>query len=126
MAMLTKSGISGSAPISEINVTPMVDVMLVLLIIFMITAPMLTTGLKVNLPQSKAAQILNPKEPVVITIMKNNVISLGDHPIARDDLISAVKAKLQAIRVKSFIFAATSRLLMAISSRLLIFWQAMA
>ncbi len=95
MAMLTKSGISGSAPISEINVTPMVDVMLVLLIIFMITAPMLTTGLKVNLPQSKAAQILNPKEPVVITIMKNNVISLGDHPIARDDLISAVKAKLQ-------------------------------
>ncbi len=95
MAMLTRRGGAGHAPISEINVTPMVDVMLVLLIIFMITAPMLTTGLKVNLPQSKAAQVLNPKEPVVITITKNHVISLGDQPIAQDDLVSAVEAKLQ-------------------------------
>lgn len=94
MAMLSKRGDGLYAPISEINVTPMVDVMLVLLIIFMITAPMLTAGLKVNLPQSKAAQPMNPKAPVVITITKDHVISLGDKIMPLDDLISSIQAKL--------------------------------
>ena len=94
MAMLSKRNDGLYAPISEINVTPMVDVMLVLLIIFMITAPMLTAGLKVNLPQSKAAQPMNPKAPVVITITKDHEISLGDTVMKLDNLIGAVKDKL--------------------------------
>tara|TARA_X000000950_G_C13812016_1_gene618075 strand:- start:146 stop:556 length:411 start_codon:yes stop_codon:yes gene_type:complete len=53
---------------NEINVTPFVDVMLVLLIIFMVTAPLLTTGIKVNLPQSSADSISEKKEPITITI----------------------------------------------------------
>ena len=52
-------------PLADINVTPLVDVMLVLLIVFMVTAPMLATGLKVDLPQAKAAQTVNPKDPIV-------------------------------------------------------------
>ena len=55
-------------PMSEINVTPMVDVMLVLLVIFMVTAPLLTVGVPVDLPQTKAPTITEPKEPLVITV----------------------------------------------------------
>ena len=57
-------------PLADINVTPLVDVMLVLLIIFMITAPLLAKGVKVNLPQAKAAQPLNQKDPIIVTIGK--------------------------------------------------------
>ena len=55
-------------PMSDINVTPMVDVMLVLLVIFMVTAPLLTVGVPVDLPQTKAPAINEPKEPLVITV----------------------------------------------------------
>ena len=55
-------------PMSEINVTPFVDVMLVLLVVFMITAPLMTVGVPVNLPKTKAAVISNPDEPIVISI----------------------------------------------------------
>ena len=55
-------------PMSDINVTPMVDVMLVLLVIFMVTAPLLTVGVPVDLPQTKAPAITEPKEPLVITV----------------------------------------------------------
>ena len=58
-------------PLADINVTPLVDVMLVLLIIFMVTAPMLATGIKVNLPSAKTAQPLENKEPVVVAVAKD-------------------------------------------------------
>lgn len=68
--------------LAEINVTPLVDVMLVLLIIFIITAPMLVQGLKVNLPKQNAASIAaKGAEPLVLTITKDHVILLGDEPI---------------------------------------------
>ena len=57
-------------PLADINVTPLVDVMLVLLIIFMVTAPMLATGIKVNLPSAKTAQPLDNREPVVVAVAK--------------------------------------------------------
>lgn len=61
-------------PMADINVTPMVDVMLVLLVIFMVTAPLLTVGVPVDLPQTQAPAINEPKEPLVITIdAKGNV-----------------------------------------------------
>ena len=55
-------------PMAEINVTPMVDVMLVLLIIFMVTMPMLVTGVAVNLPEARMARPLDPKDPITVTI----------------------------------------------------------
>lgn len=81
-------------PFAEINVTPFVDVMLVLLIIFMVTAPMLATGLKVNLPQAKQAAPLNPNEPIVVTIGKEGKLSLGADDIERDRLIDAIRTRL--------------------------------
>lgn len=58
----------GAAPLSEINVTPLVDVMLVLLIIFMVAAPLMTVGVPVQLPKTAAPKVSQPKQPVVITI----------------------------------------------------------
>ena len=82
------------APMASINVTPLVDVMLVLLIIFMVTAPMLATGIKVNLPSAKTAQPLENKEPVIVIVAKDGSLSVGKDPVARDGLAAKVKAKL--------------------------------
>jgi biopolymer transport protein TolR len=81
-------------PMSEINVTPMVDVMLVLLVVFMVTAPLLTVGVPVDLPQTKAPQINEPKEPLVITIDAQGKIFLQN--TSMDD-VSQVVPRLQAI-----------------------------
>ncbi|MGD0642891.1 MAG: biopolymer transporter ExbD [Roseiarcus sp.] len=97
MAFPTRNSASGEGlyqPQADINVTPLVDVMLVLLIIFMVTAPLLAAGVKVDLPQAKAAQPLDPKEPVVVTVGKDGKLSLGPDEIAPDRLIEAVQAKL--------------------------------
>jgi biopolymer transport protein TolR len=81
------------APISQINVTPFVDVMLVLLVIFMITAPLLTVGVQVDLPETEAGPISGDDEPLAITITKENVIFLQETEIQLGDLV----AKLMAI-----------------------------
>ena len=81
-------------PLADINVTPLVDVMLVLLIIFMVTAPMLATGIKVNLPSAKTAQPLENKEPVVVAVAKDGSLSVGREAVSRDELADKVKAKL--------------------------------
>ncbi len=62
---------------AEINVTPLVDVMLVLLIIFMVTAPMMTQGVDVNLPETTAKPLRQDEKPIVISIDKKGAISLG-------------------------------------------------
>jgi biopolymer transport protein TolR len=71
---------------SEINVTPMVDVMLVLLIIFMITAPMMNTGVDLELPQVAASQLEDPEGKLVLSIDKNNRIFLGGTQVTWQDL----------------------------------------
>ena len=81
-------------PLADINVTPLVDVMLVLLIIFMVTAPMLAAGIKVNLPSAKTAQPLENKEPVVVIVAKDGSVLVGRDPVSADQLVAAVKAKL--------------------------------
>jgi len=73
-------------PMSEINVTPMVDVMLVLLVIFMVTAPLLTVGVPVQLPKTKAAAMTNPDEPIVISVEKEGKVFLQETEIALDEL----------------------------------------
>jgi len=81
-------------PQADINVTPLVDVMLVLLIVFMVTAPMLAQGLKVDLPQAKAAQPVNPKEPVVVTVARDGKVSIGQDEMDVSDLVAALLAKI--------------------------------
>ena len=73
--------------ISQINVTPMVDVMLVLLIIFMITAPLLTVGIPVNLPKTKAKALPEDQTPLSITINKDEKIFLQDSEIDLENLV---------------------------------------
>jgi biopolymer transport protein TolR len=88
-----RGGRSGKfRPMAEINVTPMVDVMLVLLIIFMVTAPLLTVGIPVNLPQTKAEPLSNPDEPLVITIKDTGEIYLQETQISDDDLVPRLQA----------------------------------
>jgi biopolymer transport protein TolR len=77
---------------SEINVTPMVDVMLVLLVIFMVTAPLLTVGVPVDLPQTKAPAINEPKEPLVISINAKGEVYLQNSMIDANDLAARLTA----------------------------------
>jgi len=79
-------------PISEINITPMVDVMLVLLIIFMVTAPLLTAGVAVDLPKSRAKLLSQDKEPLTITIERSGKIFLQETEIAADILVPRLQA----------------------------------
>jgi biopolymer transport protein ExbD len=81
-------------PLAEINVTPLVDVMLVLLIIFMVTAPMLVSGIKVNLPRARTAQPLEAKDPVVVVVARDGAVTVGKDPVSRDNLAAKVKGKL--------------------------------
>ncbi|MGE5307021.1 MAG: protein TolR [Alphaproteobacteria bacterium] len=86
------------AAISQINVTPLVDVMLVLLVIFMVTAPIIQQGVQVNLPQAKAGAITGSEELLVVTIAKNGKVYLNDNAMSLDELGKKLRAirKLQA------------------------------
>ena len=81
---------------SEINVTPMVDVMLVLLIIFMFSAPLLTVGVPIDLPQSQAKSLEQDKEPLTVSVNEKGQIFLQNSEIAADDLIAKMEAVAQA------------------------------
>ena len=79
-------------PMSEINVTPMVDVMLVLLVIFMVAAPLLTVGVPVDLPQTKAPAITEQKEPLVITLNAKSELFLQNSPVSDVELVPRLQA----------------------------------
>src|SRR5438876_2248817 len=89
----SRAGAGRYRPMSEINVTPLVDVMLVLLVVFMVTAPLLTVGVPVELPQTQAPPINEPKEPLVITLNREGVVYIQEASVAVDSLVP----KLQAI-----------------------------
>ena len=84
------------APMADINVTPLVDVMLVLLIIFMVTAPLLTAGVPVNLPDSKAKPLDQDQQPTEISIDEAGRIFIAKEPVSQD----ALGARLDAIAAK--------------------------
>ena len=79
-------------PMSEINVTPFVDVMLVLLIVFMVTAPLLTVGVPVDLPQTRAKSLGEDREPLAVTVDMSGQIFLQNTPVAFDDLVPRLVA----------------------------------
>ncbi len=81
---------------SEINVTPMVDVMLVLLIIFMVSAPLLTVGVPIDLPQSQAKSLNQDKEPLTISVNQQGKIFLQNDEIEADALVPKLEAIAQA------------------------------
>ena len=76
---------------SEINVTPFVDVMLVLLVIFMVTAPLLQQGIDVNLPQAKGKD-LPPEERITLTVKKGGIIFMNDNPVSLVEMGRKLKA----------------------------------
>jgi biopolymer transport protein TolR len=73
-------------PLAEINVTPMVDVMLVLLVIFMVTAPLLTVGVPLDLPKTSAAQLTQPQEPLVLSLDREGGSFIGNERVEPGDL----------------------------------------
>ncbi len=77
---------------AEINVTPMVDVMLVLLVIFMVTAPMLTVGVPVDLPQAAAPSIPEDQTPVEVTVQKDGTIYVQENKVTIDNLMPLLMA----------------------------------
>jgi biopolymer transport protein TolR len=81
---------------SEINVTPFVDVMLVLLIVFMVSAPLLTVGVPLNLPQSQAKALEQNNEPLTVSIDVDGKVYLQNNEIKLDDLVPKLKAIIDA------------------------------
>ena len=79
--------------LSEINVTPLVDVMLVLLIIFMISAPLLTAGVQVDLPKTEAGAINNQTQPLNVTIRADGAVYLGEQETPFDELAPRMRAE---------------------------------
>jgi biopolymer transport protein TolR len=85
-----------AAPMAEINVTPMVDVMLVLLIIFMVSAPLLTVGVPLDLPQTQAKSLDQDKNPLTLSVNLKGQVFLNDTEIAIDELVPKLKAITEA------------------------------
>jgi biopolymer transport protein TolR len=80
-----------SAPIADINMTPFIDVMLVLLIIFMVTAPLMTAGVPIDLPKTSAGQLNVEQKPITISINEKAQIFLGEDQIALADIVQKIQ-----------------------------------
>jgi biopolymer transport protein TolR len=91
---------------SDINVTPFVDVMLVLLIIFMVTAPMMMQGVEVNLPQTTTKSIKTREDPLILTVNKKREIFLENHRIEINELETKVKSIFKYRREKEILLRA--------------------
>lgn len=87
-----RRGRARNAAISDINVTPMVDVMLVLLIVFMVAAPLMTMGVKIDLPQSQAQAMPLERKPITVTVTPDGAISIDGEPVTIETLVPTVEA----------------------------------
>ena len=82
----------GYQPLAEINVTPLVDVMLVLLIVFMVAAPLMMTGVPVELPKTSAARLGEPKRPLIVSIDRDGRLFVQSEPVDAADLVPRLQA----------------------------------
>src|SRR3954462_5268992 len=96
MGMGSGSGKNGRTTMSEINVTPMVDVMLVLLIIFMVTAPLIQQGVKVNLPETKAAPVEANDKKIVVSVDIKKHVYIGETLVPVGDVEEKLKSNAKA------------------------------
>jgi biopolymer transport protein TolR len=87
-----RRGRARNAAISDINVTPMVDVMLVLLVVFMVAAPLMTMGVPVDLPQTQAQAMPLERKPITVTVTPDGAISIDSEPVTLLTLVPAVAA----------------------------------
>ena len=92
MGVQFNSQCSEHGTMSDINVTPMVDIMLVLLVIFMVTAPLLTQGVDVNLPSTKASPLQSKQEPLIVTVNQDGITYIEKTPQSTTQLIEKVAA----------------------------------
>ena len=92
MALSSGGGGKSRMVMSEINVTPLVDVMLVLLIIFMVTTPMMQQGIDIDLPETSSSGVATSDEPFVLVIKKNRKLYVGEKQIPSDELQTRLKA----------------------------------
>ena len=104
--MAFNSGGNNRQLMSEINVTPLVDVMLVLLIIFMVAAPMMTQGVDVNLPKTESKNIKTSDEPLMLTINREKQIFLENHKIPLESLEIKIKKIFENRRNKEVLLRA--------------------
>ena len=88
---------------SEVNVTPMIDVMLVLLVVFMITAPLLTVGVKVNLPSANAPSVEAAEKPIIVNMDKDGNIFIGEIGVDSETLPVKLKAIAGEVEAKIFV-----------------------
>lgn len=109
------------APLAEINVTPFVDVMLVLLIVFMVAAPMMVAGVPVNLPRADAPRLAEPREPLIVTLTADGLVRLAQH----EGRVMIASMLLAGIVFNALAGAATSGLIFAaddLQLRDILFW----
>ena len=85
-------GRRGRRPISDINITPMVDVMLVLLIVFMVAAPLMTMGVPIDLPETQAQAMPLQSKPITVTVEPDGALSIDGEPTTLETLVAAVEA----------------------------------
>ncbi|EOI3566877.1 TonB system transport protein ExbD [Cronobacter dublinensis] len=93
MAMRLNENLDDNGEMHEINVTPFIDVMLVLLIIFMVAAPLATVDVKVNLPAASSQPQPRPEKPVYLSVKADKKMFIGNDPVTRDTMVSALDAQ---------------------------------
>lgn len=106
MAMRLNENLDDSGEMHEINVTPFIDVMLVLLIIFMVAAPLATVDVKVNLPASSSQPQPRPEKPVYLTVKADNSMFLGNDPVSDETMVNAINSLTEGKKDTTIFFRA--------------------
>ena len=106
MAMHLKDDLESDGEMSEINVTPFIDVMLVLLIIFMVAAPLATVDVKVNLPASTSVPQPRPDKPVYLSIKADKQLYVGNDEVSKEQLVSAIDSQTSGNKDTTIFFQA--------------------
>ena len=106
MAMRLNEDLDDSGELHEINVTPFIDVMLVLLIIFMVAAPLATVDIRVDLPASTAKPQPRPEKPVFLSVKADKQLYVGDQPVTAAQLTSVLDSRTQSNKETTIFFQA--------------------
>ncbi|AIR05992.1 MULTISPECIES: TonB system transport protein ExbD [Cedecea] len=106
MAMRLNENLDDNGEMHEINVTPFIDVMLVLLIIFMVAAPLATVDVKVNLPASSSEPQPRPEKPVYLSVKADHSMFIGNDPVSKESMVSSLIAATEGKKDTTIFFRA--------------------